>query len=912
MDYNKGTSYPIISNLSRAVAIDIHFSLGYIFWSDYIEKNIKRANFDGTNITVLHNNILYCFGLAVEWRSSQLYWTDETTKTISVSDLEGNNRHILISPSLDQPRGIALDPNNGLMFWTDWGQTPKIERATLSGTQRVAIVTSNLLSPFGIDLDRRNRLVFWVNWVPSKVESVDYHGNNRKLLFRQLGDFSFFGVTFLSSYLFVSDWGTDAIYKFNATNANGTVVSNVKVSPFIDGLIPYDSSRQLSGQSSPTVSPRTTSTLTVGAYVGLTSTTFVRSPRATTSVASSVASSSATTSVALPSATPSVGFSSATPSVELSSAATSVALSSATRCAGPSSASSFLRSLDAASSTSVALLSVPHTTNPPQVISPSSTSSALTSTSETNINPTTELTVKPTTNSSGKTLGVPCNSPCLLVSTRTEIVALDYNKATSYPIISNLSRAVAIDIHFSLGYIFWSDYIEKNIKRANIDGTNITVLHNNILHCFGLAVEWRSSHLYWTDETAKTISVSDLEGNNRHILISPSLDQPRGIALDPNNGLMFWTDWGQTPKIERATLSGTQRVAIVTSNLLSPFGIDLDRQNRLVFWVNWVPSRVESVDYHGNKRKLLFRQLGQFSFFGVTFLSSYLYVSDWGTDAIHKFNATSANGTVVSNVKVSPFVDGLVSYDSFRQLPVITCPALPAPPNGTRLGCQGNATMYYNTSCQFSCNNGYIGSGSQVRRCQHNGTWSGQDSTCQIINCTAMAVDPAGQLRMSSCDNHYGSNCNFSCTIGYRLNGSSTVTCVAPGNQHPGVWNNTIPTCEAHAFKETLFVFFLPYPKLSLVQHCLHRPIACGMVALGMQQSTCMTQSAGSRVLKDIKAVVQAYEDVKRMDNGTEESLLAKESFVNTFSVGKDLKRLVQQLGDVQKMESGVEMTLSV
>ncbi|XP_078343383.1 E-selectin-like [Oculina patagonica] len=127
----------------------------------------------------------------------------------------------------------------------------------------------------------------------------------------------------------------------------------------------------------------------------------------------------------------------------------------------------------------------------------------------------------------------------------------------------------------------------------------------------------------------------------------------------------------------------------------------------------------------------------------------------------------------------------------------ITCPALPAPSNGTRLGCPGNATMYYNTTCQFSCNNGYIGSGSQVRRCQHNGTWSGQDFTCQIINCTSLMVDPGGPLRMSSCGNHYGSKCNFSCTIGYRLNGSSAVTCVAPGNQHPGVWNNTIPTCEA-------------------------------------------------------------------------------------------------------------------
>ncbi len=114
MDFNNGTSYPIISNLAGALAIDIHFSLGYIFWSDYIENNIKRANIDGTNIiTVDHSNTGVFAGLAVEWRSMQLYWTDEINKTISVSDLEGNNRRILVSSNLSQPEGITVDPNEG-------------------------------------------------------------------------------------------------------------------------------------------------------------------------------------------------------------------------------------------------------------------------------------------------------------------------------------------------------------------------------------------------------------------------------------------------------------------------------------------------------------------------------------------------------------------------------------------------------------------------------------------------------------------------------------------------------------------------------------------------------------------------------------------------------------------------------
>ena len=66
---------------------------------------------------------------------------------------------------------------------------------------------------------------------------------------------------------------------------------------------------------------------------------------------------------------------------------------------------------------------------------------------------------------------------------------------------------------------------------------------------------------------------------------------------------------------------------------------------------------------------------------------------------------------------------------------VVTCP-VPSPSSGTRTICPRNATVhhntvYYNTTCQFSCKDGYVGSGSQVRRCQRNGTWSGQNYSCQ-------------------------------------------------------------------------------------------------------------------------------------------------------------------------------------
>ena len=59
------------------------------------------------------------------------------------------------------------------------------------------------------------------------------------------------------------------------------------------------------------------------------------------------------------------------------------------------------------------------------------------------------------------------------------------------------------------------------------------------------------------------------------------------------------------------------------------------------------------------------------------------------------------------------------------------CPALPAPTDGAILGCPGNASVNYDTVCQFLCNNGYKGYGSQERICQHDGTWSGREFICQ-------------------------------------------------------------------------------------------------------------------------------------------------------------------------------------
>ena len=132
------------------------------------------------------------------------------------------------------------------MIWTDWGDQPKIEKATLNGIDRVAIVTSNLYWPNGIELERGKKQVFWVDAGVDRVETVDYHGNNRKLLFQANGLHPF-GVALIPPFLFFTDWASHSgLHRLDAYTG-GYIFSGYSVSGWPMGIVAYDSSRQPSG-----------------------------------------------------------------------------------------------------------------------------------------------------------------------------------------------------------------------------------------------------------------------------------------------------------------------------------------------------------------------------------------------------------------------------------------------------------------------------------------------------------------------------------------------------------------------------------------------------------------------------------------------------------------------------------------
>ncbi|XP_070538617.1 low-density lipoprotein receptor-related protein 6-like isoform X2 [Ptychodera flava] len=210
---------------SSKVAIDYDYDDHFIFWTDPGYKMVKKAMLAKKgNITgVFHGTSNYVEGIAVDWLNNKIYWTDAAYNWIMVSDYEGTYYHCVVSHDLDKPRGIALNPLTGHLYWSDWGKNSKIEMATLSGKNRVVLVSEAYHGaviglPNGLTIDYEENYLYWADSSNDNLYSINLEGANgliQKNKIRVVGSTELFGHFFDldldKDFFFISDWGNSAI-----------------------------------------------------------------------------------------------------------------------------------------------------------------------------------------------------------------------------------------------------------------------------------------------------------------------------------------------------------------------------------------------------------------------------------------------------------------------------------------------------------------------------------------------------------------------------------------------------------------------------------------------------------------------------------------------------------------------------
>ncbi|XP_072199563.1 P-selectin-like [Excalfactoria chinensis] len=118
------------------------------------------------------------------------------------------------------------------------------------------------------------------------------------------------------------------------------------------------------------------------------------------------------------------------------------------------------------------------------------------------------------------------------------------------------------------------------------------------------------------------------------------------------------------------------------------------------------------------------------------------------------------------------------------QCKAVTCQMLSAPEHG-ELNCShlhGNFT--FGTTCYFSCQPGFELMGSHSRDCMATGTWAGDASQCQAISCPVLDAPNHGHLYCSHPYGNFtfNSTCTFSCKEGFMQMGAEVLRCAATGN----------------------------------------------------------------------------------------------------------------------------------
>ncbi|XP_017128935.1 very low-density lipoprotein receptor isoform X2 [Drosophila elegans] len=259
----------------------------------------------------------------------------------------------------------------------------------------------------------------------------------------------------------------------------------------------------------------------------------------------------------------------------------------------------------------------------------------------------------------------------LLLARRHDIrkIALDRPEMTS--IVNSTKSATALDFVFRTGMIFWSDVTTQSIYKAPIDeGSERTVvLTKSSVTSDGLAVDWIYNHVYYTDTNKCTIELTNFEGSMGKVLVKDALDIPRSIALDPIDGWMYWSDWGASPRIERAGMDGSHRTAIISYDVKWPNGITLDLVLKRLYWVDGKLNSISSANYDGSQRRQILYSAEYLRHpFSITTFEDYVYWTDWDKQAVfkaNKFNGENVEAVTATHMLEHPMVVHV--YHPYRQ-----------------------------------------------------------------------------------------------------------------------------------------------------------------------------------------------------------------------------------------------------
>ena len=204
-------------------------------------------------------------------------------------------------------------------------------------------------------------------------------------------------------------------------------------------------------------------------------------------------------------------------------------------------------------------------------------------------------------------------------------------------------------------YMYWADHGNgtNQIRRANLDGTNVQDIATGFGRPVGIALDMSGGKIYWTDRdnvdyadpnARNSIRRMNLDGTNIETLITGGPSVKEAIVLDTAGDKMYWVDWNTfigAGKIQRANLNGTN-VEDVVPELIDPRGIALDISRGKMYWTDGGAGKIQRANFDGSNIEDLVTGVVA-SYLALDFSDSKIYWANWGAGKIQRANFDGSN-----------------------------------------------------------------------------------------------------------------------------------------------------------------------------------------------------------------------------------------------------------------------------
>lgn len=157
-------------NTPNGIAVD--WMANNIYWSDAHHKMIEVSRLDGSSRKTLINQTVLDVRSIIIYKYFLFFsdWSD--FPKIERSLLDGSDRRVLINSDLGYPTGLAIDFETRKLYWSD-AMKDRIEMSDLDGKNRKRLMHAE--HPFGFTMT--SHYFYYTDWYNKSVVRTSRHGS---------------------------------------------------------------------------------------------------------------------------------------------------------------------------------------------------------------------------------------------------------------------------------------------------------------------------------------------------------------------------------------------------------------------------------------------------------------------------------------------------------------------------------------------------------------------------------------------------------------------------------------------------------------------------------------------------------------------------------------------------------------